>query len=149
GGILSRHLHSEGQQKNELSLKGRSTKYWVLEMIANNPQEDKHYYPYMNGHFVFTHAITLFDEVSKERLEAKNLVVKNIDMLIPHQANLRNSQFIQHKMKLNEDKVFKNIQKFGNTTAASNPIALTEAWEAGKIKEGDLVVLAAFGSGFT
>ena len=73
----------------------------------------------------------------------------DIDMLIPHQANLRISQFIQKKFGLKDDQVYNNIMKYGNTTAASIPIALTEAWESGKIKEGDLVVLAAFGSGFT
>jgi 3-oxoacyl-[acyl-carrier-protein] synthase-3 len=70
-------------------------------------------------------------------------------MLIPHQANLRIAQFIQEKLGLNDNQVHNNIQKFGNTTAASVPIALCEAWELGKIKEGDLVCLAAFGSGFT
>ena len=156
GGILSTHLHSEGQHKNELSLKGPSTQYWVPEMIAENlrkgdadTQEDLPYYPYMNGQFVFKHAIVRFSEVIQEGLQANNLEVKDIDMLIPHQANLRISQFIQHKLKLSDDQVFNNIQKYGNTTAASIPIALTEAWELGKIKEGDLVVLAAFGSGFT
>ena len=73
----------------------------------------------------------------------------DIDMLIPHQANLRISQFIQRKLRLRDDQIYNNIMKYGNTTAASIPIALTEAWEKGKIKEGDLVVLAAFGSGFT
>lgn len=149
GGILSTHLHSEGQHKNELSLKGPSTEYWVPQIIADNPQENIPYYPYMNGQFVFKHAITRFSEVIEEGLAANNLKVEDIDMLIPHQANLRISQFIQHKMKLSDEQVFNNIQKYGNTTAASIPIALTEAWEAGKIKEGDLVVLAAFGSGFT
>jgi len=149
GGILSTHLHSEGKHKNELSLQGPSTGYWVPEIIADNPQENIPYYPYMNGQFVFKHAIARFVEVIEEGLQANNLKVEDIDMLIPHQANLRISQFIQHKMKLDDSKVFNNIQKFGNTTAASIPIALTEAWEAGKIKEGDLVVLAAFGSGFT
>ncbi|MET0760368.1 MAG: 3-oxoacyl-[acyl-carrier-protein] synthase III C-terminal domain-containing protein, partial [Flavobacterium sp.] len=84
-----------------------------------------------------------------EGLEANNLQTSDIDMLIPHQANLRISQFIQKKFNLTDDQVFNNIQKYGNTTAASIPIALTEAWEQGKIKEGDTVVLAAFGSGFT
>ena len=149
GGILSTHLHSEGQHKNELSLQGPSTEHWVPEIIAENPQENIPYYPYMNGQFVFKHAIVRFSEVIHEGLQANNLELKDIDMLIPHQANLRISQFIQHKLKLTDDQVFNNIQKYGNTTAASIPIALTEAWEAGKIKEGDLVVLAAFGSGFT
>jgi 3-oxoacyl-[acyl-carrier-protein] synthase-3 len=84
-----------------------------------------------------------------EGLQANNLTKDDIDMLIPHQANLRISQFIQKKFGLDDDKVFNNIMKYGNTTAASIPIALTEAWEQGKIKEGDTVVLAAFGSGFT
>jgi 3-oxoacyl-[acyl-carrier-protein] synthase-3 len=149
GGILSTHLHSEGKHINELSLKGPSTQHWVPQIIAENPQEDIPYYPVMNGQFVFKHAIVRFSEVIMEGLEANNLAVKDISMLIPHQANLRISQFIQHKMKLTDDQVFNNIQKYGNTTAASIPIALTEAWEQGKIKEGDLVVLAAFGSGFT
>src|SRR5690606_1744155 len=144
GGILSTHLHSEGQHKNELSLKGPSTAHWVPEIIAENNQEDIPYYPYMNGQFVFKHAIVRFAEVIQEGLKANKLEVKDINMLIPHQANLRISQFIQHKLKLTDDQVFNNIQKYGNTTAASIPIALTEAWEEGKIKEDDLVVLAAF-----
>ena len=149
-GILSTHLHSEGKHALELSLKGPSTEHWVPEIIAENPQgEDIPYYPYMNGQFVFKHAIQRFSEVINEGLEANGLEVKDIDMLIPHQANLRISQFIQQKFQLPDDKVFNNIQKYGNTTAASIPIALTEAWEQGKIKEGDIVVLAAFGSGFT
>jgi 3-oxoacyl-[acyl-carrier-protein] synthase-3 len=103
----------------------------------------------MNGQFVFKNAVVRFAEVINEALEANNLGVSDIDMLIPHQANLRISQFIQKKFKLDDDKVFNNIQKYGNTTAASIPIALTEAWEQGKIKSGDVVILAAFGSGFT
>ncbi len=149
GGILSTHLHSEGKHKDELSLQGPSTNYWVPEIIADNPQENIPYYPYMNGPFVFKNAIVRFSEVIKEGLEANGLSVSDIDMLIPHQANLRISQFIQKKLQLGDDQVYNNIQKYGNTTAASIPIALSEAWEKGKIKEGDLVVLAAFGSGFT
>ncbi len=149
GGVLSTHLHSEGKHKDELALQGPSTEYWVPEIIAKNPQEDIPYYPYMNGQFVFKHAIVRFAEVIHEGLEANGLSVSDIDMLIPHQANLRISQFIQQKLKLSDDQVFNNIQKYGNTTAASIPIALSEAHKAGKIKKGDLVVLAAFGSGFT
>ncbi|TVZ25431.1 3-oxoacyl-[acyl-carrier-protein] synthase-3 [Gillisia sp. Hel_I_86] len=149
-GILSTHLHSEGKNAMELSLKGPSTMHWVPEIIAENPQgDDIPYYPYMNGQFVFKNAISRFSEVIHEGLEANGLEVKDINMLIPHQANLRISQFIQKKLKLSDDQVFNNIQKYGNTTAASIPIALTEAWEQGKIKDGDVVVLAAFGSGFT
>ena len=149
-GILSTHLHSEGEYAKELAvlapgMGGR----WVSDIIAENDPDDESYFPYMNGQFVFKHAVVRFSEVINEGLEANNLQVSDIDMLIPHQANLRISQFIQKKFGLNDDQVFNNIQKYGNTTAASIPIALTEAWEQGKIKSGDTVVLAAFGSGFT
>ncbi len=148
-GILSSHLHSEGEHALELSLRGPSTEQWVPEIIEKNPQEDIPYYPHMNGQFVFKNAVVRFSEVIMEGLKKNNLGVADIDMLIPHQANLRISQFVQKKFQLSDDKVYNNIQKYGNTTAASIPIALTEAWENGKIKEGDTVVLAAFGSGFT
>ena len=84
-----------------------------------------------------------------EALSANGLQTSDINMLIPHQANLRIAQYVQQKLKLRDDQVYNNIQQYGNTTAASVPIALCEAWEAGKIKNGDLVCLAAFGSGFT
>ena len=103
----------------------------------------------MNGQFVFKNAVVRFSEVIMEGLKKNNLSPEDIDMLIPHQANLRIAQFIQKKFGLSDDQVFNNIMNYGNTTAASIPIALTEAWEQGKIKEGDTVVLAAFGSGFT
>lgn len=147
-GILSTHLHAEGEHAEELALIAPGMgKKWVTDILAD--PNDESYYPYMNGQFVFKHAVVRFAEVINEGLQANNLQVSDIDMLIPHQANLRISQFIQQKFKLTDDKVYNNIQKYGNTTAASIPIALTEAWEQGKIKEGDLVVLAAFGSGFT
>ena len=148
--ILSTHLHSEGEHAKELAvlapgMGGR----WVTDILADNNPDDESYYPYMNGQFVFKHAVVRFSEVINEGLQANNLKVSDIDMLIPHQANLRISQFIQKKFGLNDEQVFNNIQKYGNTTAASIPIALTEAWEQGNIKKGDTVVLAAFGSGFT
>ncbi|MFY7729421.1 MAG: 3-oxoacyl-ACP synthase III family protein [Flavobacterium sp.] len=149
-GILSTHLHSEGQYAEELSLIAPGMgKRWVTDILAENNPEDVSYFPYMNGQFVFKNAVQRFAEVIMEGLNANNLQVSDIDMLIPHQANLRISQYIQQKFKLTDDQVFNNIMKYGNTTAASVPIALTEAWEQGKIKEGDTVVLAAFGSGFT
>ncbi|MBL7887742.1 MAG: ketoacyl-ACP synthase III [Flavobacterium sp.] len=149
-GILSTHLHSEGQHAEELVLIAPGMgKRWVTDILADDDPNDESYFPYMNGQFVFKNAVVRFAEVINEGLQANNLKVNDISMLIPHQANLRISQFIQHKFQLTDDQVYNNIQKYGNTTAASIPIALTEAWENGKIKEGDLVVLAAFGSGFT
>ena len=149
-GILSTHLHSEGQHAEELSLIAPGMgKRWINDILADNDPNDESYFPYMNGQFVFKNAVVRFSEVIMEGLVKNNLQVSDIDMLIPHQANLRISQFIQKKFNLTDDQVYNNIMKYGNTTAASIPIALTEAWEQGKIKEGDTVVLAAFGSGFT
>ena len=149
-GILSSHLHSEGAYAEELAIITPGVgKKWVTELIKENNPEDISYFPHMNGQFVFKNAVVRFSEVIVEGLKHNNLTEKEIDLFIPHQANLRISQFIQQKFKLSDDKVFNNIQKYGNTTAASIAIALAEAVEQKRIKENDLVLLAAFGSGFT
>jgi 3-oxoacyl-[acyl-carrier-protein] synthase-3 len=149
-GILSSHLHSEGQHAEELSLLAPGMgKRWVTDILKDNDPDDTSFFPIMNGQFVFKNAVVRFSEVILEGLAANGLTASDINMLIPHQANLRISQFIQQKFKLSDDQVFNNIMHFGNTTAASIPIALTQAWEQGKVAENDLVVLAAFGSGFT
>ena len=149
-GILSTHLHSEGAYADALAMiaPGVGTK-WVPEILAENDPDDVSYYPNMNGQFVFKNAVVRLAEVINEGLEANGLTVGDIDMLVPHQANLRISQFVQHQFKLSDAQVYNNIMKYGNTTAASVPIALAEAVGEGKIKEGDVVVLAAFGSCFT
>lgn len=149
-GILSTHLHSQGEHTEQLAMiaPGVGTK-WVPQILAENNPDDVSYYPNMNGQFVFKNAVVRFAEVIEEGLKANGLSREDINMLIPHQANLRISQFVQHQFKLTDEQVFNNIMKYGNTTAASVPIALTEAVQQGKIKDGDLVVLAAFGSGFT
>lgn len=148
-GILSSHLHSQGKYAEELSLIGPNTGRWVPEIMEANDPEDISYYPYMNGQFVFKNAVVRFAEVIKEGLEKTSWSADQIDLLIPHQANLRIAQFVQKKFGLSDDQVYNNIQRYGNTTAASIPIALTEAWEEGKVEQGTKVVLAAFGSGFT
>ncbi len=149
-GILSTHIHSEGKHALELATEapGMGTR-WVTDILKDNDPEDFSYRPYMNGQFVFKHAVRRFCEVINEGLHNNDLKVSDIDMLIPHQANLRISQFIQKKFGLADSQVYNNIEKYGNTTAASIPIALSEAHEKGMIKRGDTVVLAAFGSGFT
>ena len=149
-GILSTHLHSQGEHAEQLAMitPGVGTK-WVTELLAENDPDDVSYYPNMNGQFVFKNAVVRFAEVIEEGLKTNGLSREDINMLIPHQANSRISQFVQHQFKLTDEQVFNNIMKYGNTTAASVPIALTEAVQQGKIKDGDLVVLAAFGSGFT
>ncbi|MFJ1474490.1 3-oxoacyl-ACP synthase III family protein [Capnocytophaga cynodegmi] len=149
-GILSTHLHSEGTHAEELALIAPGIgKRWVTDIVAENNPDDVSYFPYMNGQHVFKNAVVRFSEVIQEGLKTNGLTQKDINMLIPHQANLRISQFIQQKFELTDDQIYNNITKYGNTTAASIPIALTEAYQLGKIKDGDLVVLAAFGSGFT
>ena len=147
-GILSTHLHSEGQFADKLIVESPSIKHWVPEII-DSKGEDISYFPYMDGTFVFKNAVVRFSEVIMEALTKNQVRPEDIDLFIPHQANLRIAQFIQHKFKLKDEQVYNNIMRYGNTTAASIIIALTEAWEKGKVKEGDLVLLAAFGSGFT
>jgi 3-oxoacyl-[acyl-carrier-protein] synthase-3 len=148
-GVLSTHLHSEGAHAKELALIGPATSRWVNEIIEENDENDISYFPYMNGSYVFKHAVRRFAEVIQEALITNNYTAEDIDLLVPHQANLRIAQFIQKSMRLREDQVYNNIMKYGNTTAASIPIALCEAVEEGKVKDGDLICLAAFGSGFT
>jgi len=145
--ILSCHLHSDGTFAEELYMRHPGS--LLKKRITHEMLENGDMLPYMNGQMVFKHAVVRFSEVIQEALSANNKKATDIDLLIPHQANLRISEFIRQKMDLPEDKVYNNIMRYGNTTAASIPIALSEAWQEGKIKPGDLVCLAAFGSGFT
>ena len=163
-GILSTHLHSDGEHAEMLAQfnPGTHANHWVKEAVAefneaplgdmfmSHAMIDKaQLFPTMDGQAVFKKAVVKFPEVIMEALEKNNLSPADLTLLVPHQANLRISQFVQHKLKLRDDQVFNNIEKYGNTTAASIPLALSEAFEQGKIKKGDLVCLAAFGSGFT
>lgn len=146
--IYSTHLHSEGKNSLELSMKGPSVIHGMTE-LKTNTANPKLFSPYMNGQMVFKNAIVRFEEVIKEALNKNEFTIEDVNCLIPHQANLRISQFIQKKLGLKNEQVFNNIQKYGNTTGASIPIAFSEAVEQKRIKRGDLVCLAAFGSGFT
>ncbi|MEO7983094.1 MAG: beta-ketoacyl-ACP synthase III [Bacteroidota bacterium] len=164
-GILSTHLHSDGAYAEILAMfnPGTHANHWtngqkladfneaeIGEMFMSHEMIDKaQNFPNMDGPAVFKVAVEKFPQVIQEALQKNGLQVSDLRILIPHQANLRISQFVQRKLGLTDEQVHNNIQKFGNTTAASVPIALCEAWELGKIKEGDLVCLAAFGSGFT
>ena len=163
-GILSTHLHSDGSEAEMLSMinPGFHAGKFFPEKKPKQPEqpygglfitkdliEKDDIYPYMDGPAVFKKAIVKFPEVIMEALTANGYQPPDINLLIPHQANLRISQMVQQKLKLRDDQLYNNIQKYGNTTAASVPIALCEAWEKGKIKENDLICLAAFGSGFT
>ena len=147
--ILSTHLHSEGKFAEELAVIKPATTFWIDKIINDENDDGSGYSPYMNGNFVFKNAVVRFEQVIFEALNHSNLKKEDISLLITHQANLRISQYIQKRLNLSDSQVFNNIMKYGNTTAASIPIALTEAYQSGLIKKGDIVLLAAFGSGFT
>lgn len=148
-GILSTHLHADGRFAEELYVRDPGSSRPREERQPEQILDTTHYKVVMNGNQVFKHAVVRFMEAIQEALQTNELSKESIDLLIPHQANLRISQFIQEKMNLREDQVYNNIMHLGNTTAASIPIAMSEAWEKGKIEENDLICLAAFGSGFT
>ncbi len=163
-GILSTHLHSDGESAEILAMynPGTHANHWANKnyatfneaeigdmFLSHDMINNAEIYPFMDGPSVFKKAIVKFPEVIVEALSNNGYTTEDLQLLIPHQANLRISQFVQQKLKLSDNQVYNNIQKYGNTTAASVPIALCEAWENGKVKKGDLVCLAAFGSGFT
>lgn len=145
-GIMSTHLHADGDHAEELYCIAPSSSQPVR--ISQELIERGDFFLKMNGNAVFKHAVVRFAEVINEALVANGVDKSEIDLLVPHQANLRISNYIQQKMGLPDEKVFNNIMYLGNTTAGTIPIALSEAWEQGRIKEGDLICLAAFGSGF-
>jgi 3-oxoacyl-[acyl-carrier-protein] synthase-3 len=146
--ILSTHLHADGRFAEDLYVRDPGSSRdgrWITEATV----AEGNYNVTMNGSAVFKHAVVRFAEVINESLTANGFQPEDLSLLVPHQANIRISNYVQQQMNLPEEKVFNNIQLYGNTTAASIPIALTEAFEQGRVKPGDLVCLAAFGSGFT
>ncbi len=146
-GILSAHLYADGNFAEELCLEGMSSARnprVTAEMIAEG-----RIYPKMNGRQVFKHAVTRMPEVVGEALKANGVALADLGCIIPHQANLRINEYLQKSLGLPDEKIHNNIQKYGNTTAATIPLCLEEAVEVGKIKEGSLVCLVAFGAGFT
>jgi len=147
-GILSTHMHSEGRYIKELWLESPASNTGNPRISSKDLDAGRQYLK-MNGREVFRHAVTRFPEVIYECLEKNNLSVADIDLLIPHQANLRITQMIQKKLGLKDKQVYSNIHKYGNTTAGTIPIALAEAWKEGKISKGDIIIFASFGYGFT
>jgi 3-oxoacyl-[acyl-carrier-protein] synthase III len=146
-GVLDSRLHSEGKHAKELWLEAPCS--FIDNRLDPAMLEDGRWYPKMRGRAVFKHAVTRFSEVIGEGLTACGLTRDDIDLLVPHQANQRITEAVGKNLGLAPEQVYSNIERYGNTTAASIPIALSEAHEEGRIGEGDLVLLAAFGSGFT
>ncbi|MEZ0610615.1 3-oxoacyl-ACP synthase III family protein [Fibrella sp. WM1] len=147
--ILSTHLHADGRYAEDLMVKEPGSSSHADRWVTPETLTDNQYGVTMNGNAVFKHAVVRFMEVINEALEANGNTADDLDLLVPHQANIRISEYVRQQMNLPESKVFNNIDRFGNTTAASIPIALTEAYDAGLLQPGSLVCLAAFGSGFT
>jgi 3-oxoacyl-[acyl-carrier-protein] synthase-3 len=146
-GVLSTHLHADGRFAKELWTDAPGSRYHPR--LQPRMLEDGSIFPHMEGQKVFKHAISKMPEAVREALRHNGLQAGDIKVLIPHQANLRIAEMVQRSLELRDDQVFNNIQKYGNTTAASIPLCLEEAVEARGVKRGDLVALAAFGAGFT
>jgi len=146
-GVLSTHLFADGNHVSDLWLEKPSCldKPCVTEELARA----KKFFPYMDGKNVFKNASEKMPAAIRTALEYNGLKVEDIALLIPHQANDRISQMVAHNLKIPLEKVVRNIHKYGNTTAASIPIALSESVREGRVKAGDIIALTAFGSGYT
>ncbi len=146
-GIGNVYLHSDGAGKEHLMVTAPTTvSHPIMTVDMLNA---KMHTPHMDGPVVFRHAIQRLEEVANKALADNDLTVDDIDMVIPHQANMRINALVANRLGIPEGKVYHNIQRYGNTTAASIPIALHEAVQEGLIQEGSKVMLLAFGAGFT
>ncbi len=145
--VLSTHLHANGKDANILWVQRPGCSFHPR--ITKEDMDNRLHYPQMQGKRVFKHAVTKMPQVIMEGMMANDLKLDDVDMLIPHQANLRINQMVAKMIGLPKEKVHNNIQKLGNTTAATIPLCMQDAVKLGKIKRGDLVVMVAFGAGLT
>jgi 3-oxoacyl-[acyl-carrier-protein] synthase III len=146
-GVLTMNLHADGTYAEKLWCESDASARFPR--ISHEDLEAGRHYPSMDGGVVFRHAVTQMPRSVQAALESQNLTPKDVSLLIPHQANLRINEAVQRRLGLRDDQVYNNIQRYGNTTAATIPIALDECVQAGRLARGDLLVLTAFGSGFT
>jgi 3-oxoacyl-[acyl-carrier-protein] synthase III len=146
-GVLSTHLFADGKHAEKLWCESDASARFPR--ISHEDLDAGRHYPLMEGRDVFKHAVVRMPESVRVALEANGLGIDDIDLLIAHQANLRINEMVGRQLGLPDDRIYNNIQRFGNTTAATIPIALTEALEQGLLERGDLLMLTAFGSGFT
>ncbi|MBC8425314.1 ketoacyl-ACP synthase III [bacterium] len=147
GDVLASSLHSQGRFNDVLWCE-MPCSHIPGRIDASHIAEGRHH-PRMNGRLVFKHAVRRFCEAIKEVLDKGGVTKDDVALFIPHQANLRITEAVAQRFELAPEQVYSNIQKYGNTTAASIPIALAEAVREGRLQRGDLLVLVAFGSGFT
>ncbi len=148
-GIITSRMHSEGDGAESLAMQWPGMAAGRESYISGEDIDEGRIYPNMEGQKVFKNAVKRMPEVINEVLDEQGLSVADIDMLIPHQANLRINEMVAKMLRIDDSKVHNNIQKYGNTTAATIPLCLSEARALGKVKDGDLVCLVAFGAGFT
>jgi 3-oxoacyl-[acyl-carrier-protein] synthase-3 len=146
-GVLDVEVHADGSGAKELWIEAPASAY--MPRITHEMIDNRSVWPAMNGKQVFRWATTKMPEVARSVLQRNDVGIPDIDLLVPHQANRRINEFVAQKLELPPEKVVHNIQRYGNTTAASIPLALSEAIQQERAKKGDLILMAAFGSGFT
>ena len=146
-GIITSILHADGKHAGALraGLPARKSGKAIDPTIIKN----KEHYPFMDGKTVFKLAVTLLPKVTKELLVKANMKLEDLDMVIPHQANLRINEFFRERMNIPEEKMYNNIQRYGNTTAATIPIALDELVEKNMLKPKDTIMFIGLGAGLT
>ncbi|WP_300457455.1 beta-ketoacyl-ACP synthase III [Desulfobacula sp.] len=148
-GVLSSALHADGNLAEALMTELPASRL-PLRVPEGVPTDDARYYPVMDGPLIFKKALRMLPKVINESLEKAHISLDEIDLIIPHQANIRINQALGQFLKLDDNKVFHNIQKYGNTTAASIPMALHEAMEQNRIgASGDVVLFTGLGAGLT
>lgn len=146
-GVVDSLLGSDGEGADALCLKAPGT--LTRDFITHEDIENRSFRPYMDGRLVFKNAVTRMCEAASVLLQRNGLTPEDISLLVPHQANLRINEAVRERLGFKEDQVFNNIQRYGNTTSATIPIALSEAEEQGRLSQGDVVLTLAFGAGFT
>jgi 3-oxoacyl-[acyl-carrier-protein] synthase-3 len=144
-GILSTHLHSDGSLWQLLYIPGGG----CLNPLTPEMVERGEHCIHMQGNEVFKHAIRALIDVAREALETNRVGPDEVALFIPHQANLRIIKMVAERLQIPMDRVYVNIDRYGNTSAASIPVALDEVVRSGRLKPGDLVLMDAFGAGFT
>jgi len=146
-GVLDVEIHADGSGAKELWLEAPASAY--IPRITHEMIDERRVWPSMNGRQVFRWATSKMPEVSLSVLQRNGVTPAELDLVVPHQANKRINELVGQKLEIPPEKVVHNIQKYGNTTAASIPLALSEAIQEGRAKKGDLILMPAFGSGFT
>ena len=147
-GVLSTHLHADGRYARDLWIEAPGSRFHPVRITKEMIDAGRHW-PKMRGRRVFTNAVKHMPAVIKEGLDKNGLTLDDVDLFVPHQANLRINEAVAQLLGIEPERMYSNIERYGNTTAASIPLALRDAEQEGKLKRGDIVVLVSFGAGFT